>query len=110
MDLTSHGIDPATVTGMRPGNAIWPALSLFTGVSFLIHGFVLAFGGLGLTSPTVLFELAASAVFTAIGGIAMAKRRYFFVTVETTQGRRHIGRLTKAEQQALLAAHGGGSA
>lgn len=110
MDLRSHGIDPATVTGMRPGNAIWPGLSLFTGLSFFVHSIAVGSAGAGLTSPAILAELGASLVFTAIGGIAMAKRRYFFVTVETTQGRQRIGRLTKAEQQALLAAHGGGSA
>lgn len=110
MDLRTHGIDPATVTAVRPGNAIWPALLLFTGVSFLVHGAALAIGGQPLGSTTLLFEFGASAVFTLIGGVAMARRRYFFVTVETTAGRRRIGGLTKAEQQALVAAHGGPAA
>ena len=101
--LRDHGIDPATVTGIRGGNAIWPGLSLFTGVSFLIHAGVRVAGGESITSPGVLLEAVASLLMTIYGGIAMAKRRYFFVTVQTTQGQRRIAGLTRQAQAALLA-------
>lgn len=100
--LRDHGIDPATVTAIRGGNAIWPGLSLFTGVSFLIHAGVRVGGGEAFTSPGVLLEAGASLAMTIYGAITMTRRRYFFVTVETAQGQRRIGGLTQAAQIALL--------
>lgn len=102
MSLREHGIDPATVTAIRGGNAIWPGLSLFTGVSFLIHAAVRVASGDPVTNPGLLLEAGASLVMTIFGGIAMARRRYFVVTVETTTGRKRIGGLTRPAQMALL--------
>ena len=97
--LRDHEID--TVTAIRGGNAIWPGLWLFTGFGVLIHAGVRVGGGESFTSPGVLLGAGALLAITVFGASAMARRRYVFVTIDTTQGQRRLGGLTRAARAAL---------
>jgi hypothetical protein len=110
VEIAGERIDPATVASVRAGNALWPGLAAFTGVSFLVYLLVKWAGGTTPVDAGLFAQLAVAALLLAIGAAAMARGRYFFLVVETKAGRRRFGGLSKAEQVALAARLGPQSA
>jgi hypothetical protein len=96
-------IEPARVRAVREGNALWPGLFAFTGVSFLIYLAVKGASGAAEADAGLFAQLGLAGALAAYGGWLMARARYFYVEVETAEGRRRIAGLTKTEQQALAA-------
>lgn len=94
-------IDPAEVREVRVGNAIWPGLLAFTGVSFLIYLAVKAASGAAEADGALFAQLGLSGALAVFGVWLMARARYFYVEVETASGRRRVSGLTKAEQRTL---------
>ncbi len=94
-------IDPATVTAVRKGNRLEPGLATFTGLSFLAYLLVKAFSGAVPLDMWLVAQVAFSAAMLGVGGGLMARGRYFYLVVETAEGARRFGGLTKAEQTAL---------
>lgn len=102
--IRGREIDPTTVTGVRAGNALWPGLTTFTGLSFLVYLLIkLATGALQADAGAAV-QIGASALLLAVGGRAMARARYFRVTVETTAGPMRFDGLSKAEQREIMTA------
>lgn len=100
-------IDPSEVTEVREGNALWPGLCAFTGVSFLVYlGVEAAVGAIPL-SGTLIGQLLFSAALGAVGVVALARARYFHVELRTASGKTRIGGLTKAQQREIAARHRG---
>jgi hypothetical protein len=100
-EAKGSGIDPATVTAVRKGNRLEPGLAAFTGVTFLVYLLVKAASGAVPFDMWLVAQVAFSAALLGVGGGLMARGRYFYVAVETAEGVRRIGGLTKAEQTAL---------
>jgi len=96
-------IDPDTVRAARGGNALGPGLAAFTGVSFFAYLLIKAFSGQTAVDGAFYAQIAVSAALAGVGVGLLVRARYFTVTVETTEGRRRIAGLSKAEQTALLA-------
>lgn len=96
-------LDPAAVRRVRAGNALWPGLAAFTGVTFLVYLGVKALGGLIAVDAGFAGQMAVAAALLVLGGVALARGRYFWVEVETSDGRRRAGGMTKARQQAIVA-------
>ncbi|TVQ52834.1 MAG: hypothetical protein EA355_14390 [Rhodobacteraceae bacterium] len=96
--IDGRRFDPSTVTGVRRGNAIWPGLTLFTGLSFAAYlGVKLATGALPMTAGG-LAQFVVSVVLMTFGGWAILRARYFFIVVETAEGETRIGGLSKQER------------
>lgn len=98
-----HDIDPADVTEVRAGNAIWPGLCAFTGVSFLVYLLVKVAAGQMAADVAGVAQIAFSAVMLGVGGAALRRGRYFYVAAETRHGARRVLGLTKSEQTRLAA-------
>jgi hypothetical protein len=96
--VDGRAFDPDKVTGVRTGNALWPGLTLFVGLSFSVYlGVKLATGALPMTASG-LAQFVAAVLLLTVGGWAMLRARYFFVVVETAEGPTKIGGLTKGER------------
>lgn len=93
--------DTAAVTRVRRGNRLEPGLAAFTGVTFLVYLLVKAVGGAVPFDMWLVAQVAFSAALLGVGGGLLARGRYFYVVVETAEGSRRIGGLSKAEQTAL---------
>lgn len=90
--------DPEKVTAVRKGNALWPGLTLFTGVSFAAYIAVkLASGAMPMTAGG-LGQFVFSVALMTVGGWATLRARYFYIVVETAEGATRIGGLTKGER------------
>ncbi len=101
-------VDPAQVTGARAGNALWPGLAAFTGVSFLAYLLVKLASGAVAADVGTFAQIAVSIALLAVGGWGLVRARYFTVTLEMGQRSRKIGGLSKPEQAALMERFGGG--
>lgn len=99
-------IDPAQVTGVRAGNALWPGLLAFTGVSFFVYLLIKLAGGAIAADAGTFAQIGVSAVLLIAGGWVLVRARYFFVIVEMGETERKIGGLSKAEQVALMERYG----
>jgi hypothetical protein len=97
-------IDPRSVRGVRSGNALWPGLAAFTGLSFLVYLAVKAVSGAVAVDVGLYAQLAVSAALLAAGAVGLARARYFFLVVDTDSGARRIKGLTKSEQTAFAEA------
>ena len=97
-------IDPRSVRAVRTGNALWPGLAAFTGLSFLVYLLVKAVSGAVAADVGLYVQLAVSAALLAAGAVGLARARYFFLVVETESGARRIKGLTKPEQTAFAKA------
>jgi prolipoprotein diacylglyceryltransferase len=96
--VDGRAFDPDKVTGVRTGNALWPGLTLFTGLSFAVYLAVkLATGALPMTAGGLAQFVVAVLLMTA-GGWSILRARYFYVVVETQDGPTKIGGLTKGER------------
>lgn len=94
-------LDPATIRGVRAGNAIWPGLAFFAGISFVAYLLVKLMAGTVPPDAAFAGQMALAAVLTGLGGWQLARARYFFVVIEGEDGARRISGLSKAEQEAL---------
>lgn len=95
--------DPSQVTAARAGNALWPGLCAFAGVTFLVYLGVEALSGVVPVNVALFGQLAAAAALAAVGVTALMRARYFYVELETENGRRRLSGLSKAEQRAAMA-------
>lgn len=100
-------IDPSEVTEVREGNALWPGLAAFTGVSFFVYLGVEAAMGVIPLSGALIGQLLFSAALGAFGVLSLARARYFYVELRTAAGKTRIGGLTKAQQREIVARHRG---
>ena len=96
-------VDPSAVTAVRAGNALWPGLAAFTGVSFLVYLLVKLAAGTVAFDTGFVVQIAVSIALLAAGGVALMRARYFYVELETPDGKRRAAGLTKAERDALAA-------
>ena len=90
-------------TGVRAGNALWPGLACFTGITFLVYLSVKAASGATPVDAALAVQLAVSVALAALGGAVLARGRYFYAEIETADGRRRFKGLTKARQQEIVA-------
>lgn len=95
------GLDPASLRRVRCGNAIWPGLAFFAGISFVAYLLVKLLSGTVAADTGFAVQLAIATGLTVLGGWQLMRARYFFVTIEVQGGTRRIGGLSKAEQTAL---------
>lgn len=96
-------IDPSEVTEVREGNALWPGLTAFTGISFLVYLGVEAALGVVPPSGGLIGQLLFSAALAAFGILSLARARYFYVELGTAAGKKRIGGLSKPEQRDIAA-------
>lgn len=94
-------IDPSTITAVRRGNAIWPGMLTFTGASFFVYLCVKLVSGLSEPSAGLYAQIAGSGVMGGIGAWLLARARYFYVQIDTTDGPTRVKGLSKPEQTAL---------
>lgn len=99
--MSQPEIDPARVTRLREGNAIWPGLLAFSGVTFLVYLGVEAASGAVAVNGALAAQLAVAAVLAVAGIYLMARARYFYVILTTDAGDVKFSGLSKAEQSAL---------
>ena len=110
IEIEGARIDRGAVTAVRAGNALWPGLSAFTGVTFLVYLSVKGLSGATPVDGALFGQLAFSAALLALGGAALARGRYFFVELREAGARRKFSGLTKARQQEIVAALGSAEA
>ncbi len=89
--------------GVRAGNRLWPGLSAFTGVTFLVYLGVKALSGAVARDAALAAQLVFSLALAVIGAAVLARGRYFYAEIETPTGRRRFQGLTKARQQEIVA-------
>lgn len=90
------------VKGVREGNAIWPGLIAFTGVTFVVYLLVKAAGGAVAIDVALFAQLGLAGALMAFGSWLLVRARYFHVTIETEAGSRKLGGLTKDEQREIV--------
>jgi hypothetical protein len=96
-------IDPATVTSLRAGNSLGPGLAAFTGVTFFVYLLIKLAAGTVPFDMGFVVQIVVAAALMGVGCGLLYRARYFYVAVETPDGRRRIAGLSKAQQQALVA-------
>lgn len=97
------GLDPATIRAVRGGNAIWPGLAFFAGISFVAYLLVKRMAGTVPADAAFAGQMAVAAALALLGGWQLARARYFFVVIEGTDEARRVSGLSKGEQRALCA-------
>lgn len=98
VEIKGVAVDPADVTNVRAGNALWPGLSAFTGVTFFVYLLVKLLNGQAALTPSLAAQIGVAGCLAGAGLWLLARGRYFYLVIDTAEGARKIGGLTKDER------------